>query len=85
MADRHERDKATFRPPPEVKAAAHAELAKADWTLNDFLVACLVALTKSPKEMLAQLERFRPPRKMGRPRKGGTSGELARERFEDAP
>lgn len=68
MPDRHERDKTTFRPPPEVKAAAQEVLNdRDDWTMNDFLVACLVLLAKNPQAMLDRLAEFRPPPKKGRP------------------
>lgn len=71
MADRHQHDKTTFRPPPEVKTEAQNALAKhpGEWTMNDFLVACLVLLAKDPGPMLERLAEFRPPPKKGRPRK----------------
>lgn len=73
MSDRHERDKTTFRPPPEVKADAQKVLNEhGDWTMNDFLVACLVLLAKNPKAMLDRLAEFRPPPKRGRPPKRST-------------
>ncbi|MFJ8690205.1 hypothetical protein [Micromonospora wenchangensis] len=68
MPDRHQRDKTTFRPPPEVKTEAQNVLAnRPDWSMNDFLVACLVLLTKDPDAMLDRLKEFRPPPKKGRP------------------
>lgn len=70
MGDRHERDKTTFRPPPEVKEAAQRVLDdRPDWTLNEFLVACLALLAQNPDAMLRRLETVRPPAKRGRPRK----------------
>ncbi|MFI1194168.1 hypothetical protein ACH4T9_13035 [Micromonospora sp. NPDC020750] len=73
MPDRHQRDKTTFRPPDEVKTEAQRVLAgRDDWTLNDFLVACMVLLTRNPDAMLDRLKDFRPPPKKGRPRKSST-------------
>ncbi len=69
MPDRHQRDKTTFRPPDEVKTDAQRVLAGRDWTLNDFLVACMVLLAKNPDAMLDRLKEFRPAPKKGRPRK----------------
>lgn len=70
MGDRHERDKTTFRPPPEIKEAAQKILdERPGWTLNDFLTACLALLAKNPDAMLNRLSEFRPPRRVGRPRK----------------
>lgn len=71
MPDRHQRDKTTFRPPPEVKEAAQKALSDSpgDWTMNDFLVACLVLLAKNPKAMLDRLAEVRPQPKRGRPPK----------------
>ncbi len=70
MGDRHEHEKTTFRPPPEVKQEAQQILnARDDWNLNEFLIACLVMLTKNPDAMLNRLETVRPRRRRGRPRK----------------
>lgn len=70
MGDRHERDKTTFRPPPEIKDAAQRILdERPDWSLNDFLSACLALLAKNPDAMLNRLSGFRPTRRVGRPRK----------------
>lgn len=66
----HRTDKATFRPPAEVKDAARKVLDEAEgWTLNDVLVACLVLLAKRPKTFLKQLEPYKPASKRGRPPK----------------
>ena len=68
--DRHEREKTTFRPPPEIKEAAQKILdERDDWTLNDFLTACLALLARNPEAMLNRLAAFRPPRRRGRPKK----------------
>jgi hypothetical protein len=73
MADRHGLDKTTFRPPPEVKQAARDALARHgeadDWTMNEFLVACLRMLAEKPAAMLTHLAAHRPPKKRGRPPK----------------
>lgn len=68
--DRHGEPKTTFRPPAEVKAAAQRAIADNDaWTLNEVLVACLIALADDAPTFLARLERHRPSRKRGRPPK----------------
>lgn len=67
--DRHLGKRTTVRPPTEVKVAALGVLRDNGWSLNDFVQACLVLVTKNPKDMLPSLERFRPPPKKGRPKK----------------
>jgi hypothetical protein len=70
MPDQHQQSKATVRPPAELKDAVHKVLAEADdWTVNDFVIACMRMLVKRPKTFLKQLEVFKPPRKRGRPPK----------------
>ena len=69
MADLHKQGKSTLRPTPEAKQAAKDALEGSDWTLNDFVTACMLMLAKRPKTMLRELEPFKPPRKRGRPRK----------------
>lgn len=73
MPDRHRQDKATFRPPPEAKKAAQDVLnSRDDWTMNDFLVACLVLLAKNPDAMLTLLAEFKPEPRRGRPKRPDT-------------
>jgi hypothetical protein len=69
MPDLHRQNRATVRPPPEVKQAAQDALAGTGWTFNDFVVACLAMLVKRPKTFLKQLEPYKPESKRGRPRK----------------
>jgi hypothetical protein len=70
VPDRHERDKTTFRPPPDIKRAAQEAIAaQDDWTMNDVLVACLSALAADPAAFLALLLPHKPPQKRGRPPK----------------
>jgi hypothetical protein len=66
---RHLQGKLTFRPTTEIRDAAQLELTRADWTMHDFLSACMVLLAKNPEAMLMRLADFRPPRKRGRPPK----------------
>lgn len=67
--DRHEKPGVLARPDEQLRDDTRAILKAADWTMNDFLVACLVLLTKERGALLKQLEEHRPPRKRGRPRK----------------
>lgn len=67
MPDPHKLPKASLRPTPEAKQAAKDALAGTDWTLNDFVTACMLMLAKRPKTLLRELEPFKPPRKRGRP------------------
>ena len=67
--DRHANPGVLARPAPETAEAAREELKRAGWTMNDFLVACLVLLTRNPAAMLTRLDEFRPAQRRGRPRK----------------
>lgn len=67
--DYHRTKRATLRPPDDVKAEAQAVLAANGWTMNEFLVACLVLVAKDSAAMLKRLGEFRPTTKPGRPRK----------------
>jgi hypothetical protein len=69
MPDPHKLPSSTLRPPPEAKEGARLALGDTDWTLNDFVTACMLMLAKRPKTFLRELEPFKPPRKRGRPRK----------------
>jgi hypothetical protein len=71
MADQHKQPKASLRPTAEARQVAKDALNGTDWTVNDFVTACMLALGKRPKTMLRDLEPFKPPRKRGRPRKDG--------------
>jgi hypothetical protein len=70
MADLHRESKLSIRPPDAAKQVAKDALAGTDWTLNDFVTACMLMLGRRPKTFLRELEPFKPPRKRGRPRKG---------------
>jgi hypothetical protein len=67
--DRHENPGVLARPDLKLRDQAKAVLDANGWTMNDFLIACLVLLTKNPGAMLNRLAEFRPPRKVGRPKK----------------
>lgn len=68
--DRHTNPGVLARPDPELRDAAKQVLGERGWTMNDFLVACLVLLTKNPKAILDRLDEFKPPPKPpGRPSK----------------
>lgn len=74
MADPHKVTSSGLRLPPELKAAAREALdgqpERPDpWTLNDLVVAAVAEYVKRPRTREKQLERFKPPRKRGRPRK----------------
>ena len=67
--DRHRDAAILVRPTVQLRDQARAILEANGWTMNDFLIACLVLLTKNPSAMLNRLKEFRPPEKKGRPRK----------------
>lgn len=67
--DRHENPGVLARPAKRLRDSARVILEAHGWTMNDFLVACLVLMTKNPAAMLNRLEDFRPPPKKGRPKK----------------
>lgn len=57
---------------PRTRVRVAALLHEAGWSACDFLVACMVLLTRNPDAMLDRLKEFRPPPKKGRPRKSAT-------------
>jgi hypothetical protein len=67
--DRHREPGVLARPSPELRDEAKQLLADAGWTMNEFLIAALVLLTKNTKPFLGHLDEFRPERRKGRPRK----------------
>ena len=67
--DRHENPGVLARPNKQLRDQARDILDARGWTMNEFLIACLVLLTKNPKAMLGRLDEFKPPYKRGRPRK----------------
>jgi hypothetical protein len=67
--DRHENPGVLARPDRRLRDRAKEILDANGWTMNDFLIACLILLTKNPSAMLARLADFKPPRKVGRPPK----------------
>lgn len=67
--DRHENPGVLARPSPQLRDEAREILKRESWTMNQFLVACLVLLTKNPRAMLARLEEFKPALRNGRPRR----------------
>jgi hypothetical protein len=69
MPDPHREDRTTLRLPAETKAGIKIALGDADWTLQEFWLACAAMLLRRPKGFLAELERFRPGERRGRPRK----------------
>lgn len=76
MPDPHKVRRTSLRLPDDLKAEALAELRRQPerpdpWTLNDIVVAALAEYVKRPRTREKQLEPFKPPRKRGRPRKGG--------------
>jgi hypothetical protein len=69
MSDTHNEGRTTLRLPDETKAGIKRELAVAGWTLQEFWLACAAMLLRRPKTFLAELDRFRPEERRGRPRK----------------
>lgn len=68
--DRHENPGVLARPSPELRDEVRELLKRKGWTMNHFLIACLVLLTKNPDAMLERLNEFRPPPpRKGRPKK----------------
>lgn len=69
MPDPHREDRTTLRLPAETKKRLKDVLGDADWTLQEFWLACAAMLLRRPKTFLAELERFRLGERRGRPRK----------------
>ncbi len=68
--DRHKTPSGVLgRPDPELRDQAQRILTEHDWTMNQFLIACLVLLTKNPKALLARLAEYKPALRWGRPPK----------------
>lgn len=67
--DRHLGRRTTVRLPDDLKANALEVLATHGWTLNDIFVACLRAVIRTPRKLLALLAEHRPTPRRGRPRK----------------
>jgi hypothetical protein len=68
--DRHTHSGVLGRPEPDTTKQARQILAEHGWTMNDFIVAAVVLLTKNPAPFLARLAEFRPAAKPpGRPKK----------------
>jgi hypothetical protein len=70
MPDPHREPKSTLRLPDETKTRLKGALAEAGWTLQEFWLACAAMLLRRPKTFLAELERFRPGERRGRPPRG---------------
>lgn len=69
--DQHEtRSGVLARPDPELREATRALLAQHGWTMNDFLIACMVVLGENPKGMLERLAKVRPAPKKPGPKPG---------------
>jgi hypothetical protein len=69
MPDPHREDRTTLRLPADVKAGIKRVLGDADWTLQEFWLACAAMLLRRPKTFLAELEKFRVGERRGRPKK----------------
>lgn len=86
--DRHAGHRRTFRPPDADYEDALNTLRAHDWTMNEFLIACLVMAAKNPRDMLKSLAATRPQLRRGRPPKPQRHAEpkaAKRTRFEEAP
>lgn len=68
MSSRHKNPSVSFRPPPEIKDDAKAELDARDLELAAFLTASLAALAADPDGLLKILNpHWPPPSPRGRP------------------
>lgn len=67
--DQHREDRTTLRLPEDTKSGIKKALDGAGWTMQEFWLACAGMLLKRPKTFLAELERFRPDERRGRPKK----------------
>ncbi len=67
--DRHGNPGVLARPDTKLRDQAREILDARGWTMNEFLIACLVLLTENPDAMLKRLTQFKPERKNGRPKK----------------
>lgn len=69
--DQHEtRSGVLARPDPELRDATRGILEAHGWTMNDFLIACMVVLGQNPEGMLKRLTEARPPAKKPGPKPG---------------
>lgn len=70
MNSRHRDEPASTRVPPDIHAAAKAELERRGWTFWSLLGACIHAFVAQPDKLIAFLTAYRPVEKpKGRPRK----------------
>lgn len=65
--DRHKNPGVLARPDPATRQAARKVLDAHDWTMSEFIVACLRLVALNPEAMLNRLAKFRPDAKRGRP------------------
>lgn len=70
--DRHKIPAIVVRPDPDVRAKGAATLEEHDWTMTEFISACLDLVHRNPAAMLGSLAKFKPARRKGRPPKTKT-------------
>lgn len=70
--DRHRNPAVISRPTPELHTTTKTTLDANDWTMNEFVIACMELVNRNPAAMLKRLAAFKPPRKKGRPPKSKT-------------
>ena len=67
--DRHKTRTGVFaRLTPELRGSAQSILEANGWTMNDFLLACLMLLARNPQPFLARLDQVLPGRSRSRPK-----------------
>lgn len=57
------------RPDRDLQERARATLKAHDWSLTEFVSACMELVNRNPDAMLARLTEFKPARVRGRPRR----------------
>ncbi|MFI6228661.1 GIY-YIG nuclease family protein [Micromonospora echinospora] len=68
---RHRNKPLSIRPDRDLQERTKATLAAHDWSLTEFVTACMELVNRNPDAMLGRLNEFKPPRVRGRPPKQG--------------
>lgn len=69
MVDQHKERRLALRMPQDTREQVWDVLKDAGWGPQEFWLAVVGMLLKRPKTFLAELERFRPGERRGRPKK----------------
>lgn len=67
--DRHRNKAMGIRPDDDLQERTKKTLEANDWTMIEFVSACMELVNQNPAAMLKRLASFKPPRVRGRPPK----------------